>query len=534
MIAAGSDPDGRGRRARRQGHERDGRHGRGHADHRRLDRRGRAGDALGRHRRGAPGGRQPARPAAWSSSRAAASRRTRRWSPPASTIEAGQSLFPRGIPIGARDRRGPRRGRDLPARAPRAVRRPQVDRHRPGAHAPPARRPDRRGDRCRDPVSGRDPARGAPAAARGGAPALRPQPAAASSAATSTSWCWWWRPWRTTAAPCPGARRASPPASCSTSRSGATMGVSSLVLTAVGYGVGRFRELRDPSHGLLPMPVGAAATGGFVVAFAAVSFMLDVGASVSPLVIRDAIVTVLLNAPAGAAGVHRGPQAAAARARGRPARAPPPPPRRRARPARSACEASRSRPMYLDNERRPTLTPQLAFRVAVIGGVALVMFALIFFRLWYLQVLSGDKYQARPTTTACARSRCRRRAARSWTATGSVLVENRPRFSVKLTPGQAARGDRPSAEEVYRRLAKLLGLNPRRLEKRVEGELKALPFAKPTVKQDVRQRAAGLHPRAPEPVPGRRAGARVPARVPARTGGRAPVRARWARSTRSS
>ena len=74
------------------------------------------------------------------------------------------------------------------------------------------------------------------------------------------------------------------------------MGVSSLVLTATGYGVGRFRELRDPSHGLLPMAVGAAATGGFVVAFAAVSFMLDVGASVSPLVIRDAIVTTLLNA----------------------------------------------------------------------------------------------------------------------------------------------------------------------------------------------------------------------------------------------
>ena len=35
--------------------------------------------------------------------------------------------------------------------------------------------------------------------------------------------------------------------------------------------------------------------GGFMVAFAAVSFMLDVGASVSPLIIRDAIVTTLLN-----------------------------------------------------------------------------------------------------------------------------------------------------------------------------------------------------------------------------------------------
>ena len=77
---------------------------------------------------------------------------------------------------------------------------------------------------------------------------------------------------------------------------GSTMGASSLVLTAVGYGVGRFREMRDPAHGLLPIPIGAAATAGWVTAFAAVSFMLDVGATVSPVVIRDMIVTVLLNA----------------------------------------------------------------------------------------------------------------------------------------------------------------------------------------------------------------------------------------------
>jgi rod shape-determining protein MreD len=77
---------------------------------------------------------------------------------------------------------------------------------------------------------------------------------------------------------------------------GATMGAASLVLTAVGYGVGRFREVRDPSHGLLPVPVGAAATAGWLTAFAAVSLMLDIGARLSPLVLRDMIVTVLLNA----------------------------------------------------------------------------------------------------------------------------------------------------------------------------------------------------------------------------------------------
>jgi rod shape-determining protein MreD len=77
---------------------------------------------------------------------------------------------------------------------------------------------------------------------------------------------------------------------------GATMGASSLVLTAVGYGVGRFREVRDPSHGLLPVAVGTAATAAWVVAFAAVSLMLDIGARVSPLVIREMILTILLNA----------------------------------------------------------------------------------------------------------------------------------------------------------------------------------------------------------------------------------------------
>ena len=77
---------------------------------------------------------------------------------------------------------------------------------------------------------------------------------------------------------------------------GSTMGASSLVLTAVGYGVGRYRELRDPSHGLLPIAVGAAATFAWVTTFAAVSFMLDIGATVSPLVIREMIATVLLGA----------------------------------------------------------------------------------------------------------------------------------------------------------------------------------------------------------------------------------------------
>jgi penicillin-binding protein 2 len=140
--------------------------------------------------------------------------------------------------------------------------------------------------------------------------------------------------------------------------------------------------------------------------------------------------------------------------------------------------------VYLDNERRPTLTPKLAFRVAVIGGVALVMFSIIFFRLWYLQVLSGDNYVAAARENRVREIKVQAPRGEIVDRHGQPLVRNRPSLSIKVTPDKLpqAKADR---EEVYRRLAKLLGLKPARLERRVERELRALPYSKPTIKQDV-------------------------------------------------
>jgi penicillin-binding protein 2 len=140
--------------------------------------------------------------------------------------------------------------------------------------------------------------------------------------------------------------------------------------------------------------------------------------------------------------------------------------------------------VYLDNERRPTLTPKLAFRVAVIGGVALVMFSIIFFRLWYLQVLSGDNYIAAARENRVREIKVQAPRGEIVDRHGQPLVRNRHSLSIKVTPDKLpqAKADR---EEVYRRLAKLLGLKPARLERRVERELRALPYSKPTIKQDV-------------------------------------------------
>ena len=96
--------------------------------------------------------------------------------------------------------------------------------------------------------------------------------------------------------------------------------------------------------------------------------------------------------------------------------------------------------MYLDNDRRPTLTPQLAVRVALIGGIALVAFAVIFFRLWYLQVLSGDHYLAEARDNRVREIKVQAPRGEIVDRDGRTLVDNRPAMAVVLTPGQAPEG----------------------------------------------------------------------------------------------
>ncbi len=75
-----------------------------------------------------------------------------------------------------------------------------------------------------------------------------------------------------------------------------TLGISSLVLLAVGYGAGRLREARDPEGTLVPLAVGAAATLAFGVGFAVMQFLLGVDAPVSWALLRQLLATLVINA----------------------------------------------------------------------------------------------------------------------------------------------------------------------------------------------------------------------------------------------
>jgi penicillin-binding protein 2 len=140
--------------------------------------------------------------------------------------------------------------------------------------------------------------------------------------------------------------------------------------------------------------------------------------------------------------------------------------------------------VYLDSDRRPTLTPKLALRVAILGGIALVAFSVVFFRLWYLEVLSGDKYLSEARNNQQREIKVEAPRGQIVDRNGRLLVENRTGLAVKVTPDKLPHNAR-KRRAVYRRLGRLLGMRPRRIERAVAKQFKALPFSAATVKQDV-------------------------------------------------
>lgn len=74
-----------------------------------------------------------------------------------------------------------------------------------------------------------------------------------------------------------------------------TLGVTSLLYIAIGYWSGRLQEMLDPSHGLVPVAMGAAVTAFAGLGMAVIQFLLGVDAPVSWLLAQQVVITVLIN-----------------------------------------------------------------------------------------------------------------------------------------------------------------------------------------------------------------------------------------------
>lgn len=123
-------------------------------------------------------------------------------------------------------------------------------------------------------------------------------------------------------------------------------------------------------------------------------------------------------------------------------------------------------------ERRPPLTPQLALRVAIAGSVALGMFAIIFFRLWFLQVLSGNHYVRAATVNSVRQLPIGAPRGEILDSSGKELVNSVRELAVIVSPSDLPVPvslasldtiEHPPRKDaaVYDRLAHVLGIRRR-------------------------------------------------------------------------
>ena len=97
--------------------------------------------------------------------------------------------------------------------------------------------------------------------------------------------------------------------------------------------------------------------------------------------------------------------------------------------------------------RRPPITPQLALRVAVLGGIALTLFAVVFLRLWYLQVLTGDSYRQQALNNRVRRVPVAAPRGAVLDRNERVIVDNRIATVVQLDPKSLPAAERDAINQ---------------------------------------------------------------------------------------
>jgi len=127
------------------------------------------------------------------------------------------------------------------------------------------------------------------------------------------------------------------------------------------------------------------------------------------------------------------------------------------------------------------LTPALALRVGVLGALALVLFAILFLRLWSLQVLSGDEYLNAAQNNQLRLVRVEAPRGPIVDRHGRTIVSNVAGTAVRLWVGDMPREGR---YDLIRRLAEVVDVSPRELAREVE-ERRNDPLTPITVKSSV-------------------------------------------------
>ena len=127
------------------------------------------------------------------------------------------------------------------------------------------------------------------------------------------------------------------------------------------------------------------------------------------------------------------------------------------------------------------LTPQLALRVGIFGALALVVFGVLFLRLWSLQVLSGDEYLNAAQNNQLRLVRIEAPRGPILDRHGRVVVSNVAGTAVRLWVGDMPKHGR---HQLVERLATVLDVSPRALSREVD-ERRGDPLTPVIVKTSV-------------------------------------------------
>ncbi|MGK2956038.1 MAG: penicillin-binding protein 2 [Solirubrobacterales bacterium] len=126
-----------------------------------------------------------------------------------------------------------------------------------------------------------------------------------------------------------------------------------------------------------------------------------------------------------------------------------------------------------------------ALRVAIIGGVGLFLFAVLFFRLWSLQVVTGDKYLAEANDNRSREIRVRAPRGQIMDRDGNVLVDNRTSMALQLDPIEVPT-EIPARQKLFKSVAELMDRDLDWIRNRYRDEIMDNPPGSPvTLATDV-------------------------------------------------
>ena len=132
------------------------------------------------------------------------------------------------------------------------------------------------------------------------------------------------------------------------------------------------------------------------------------------------------------------------------------------------------------------VTPQAAIRIAILGVVAVTIFCALFFRLWALQVISGERYLEVAKNNQVRTFRAPAPRGSILDRNGVVLVSNKPGTAVQLWPAAFDQATPERQAFVIRRLAALLHIPYREIRSDIAGRKDDL-LTPITIKENVNE-----------------------------------------------